>query len=82
MVQLHFINWLIQKFEKETIGKRIYRTTGTPRFKIQRPTKDMEVLDIDQQKKYHSGIEMLLFLHFQALKWSILLSQKLQKRSN
>jgi hypothetical protein len=35
MIQPHLINWLIQKFEKETIGKLIYKTPGTPRFKIQ-----------------------------------------------
>jgi hypothetical protein len=62
MVQPHLINRLIQQFEKEKIGKRFYEFPGTPRFKIHRTTKDMEALDTDQQKKYRSGVGMLLYL--------------------
>jgi hypothetical protein len=60
MVQPHLFNQLIQKFKKEKIVKRIYKTQGTPKFKIQRPTKDMEVLDTDHQKNYHSELGTLL----------------------
>jgi hypothetical protein len=62
MVQPHLINQWIRKLQKETIGTRIGKIPGIPRFKIQQPTKDMEVLDTDQQKKYHYGVEVLLYL--------------------
>jgi hypothetical protein len=35
---------------------------GTSRFKIQRPTEDMDVLDVEYQKKYCPGVGMLLYL--------------------
>jgi hypothetical protein len=53
IVQPQLINQLIQNFKKETIGKQIYKTPGTQRFKIQQPTKDME---------HPSGVRMLLHL--------------------
>ena len=53
---------LTQKFEEEIKGKRKYSTPGTPRFKIQRSTEDIEVLDDEHQKKYRSGVGMLLYL--------------------
>jgi hypothetical protein len=31
-------------------------TPGTPRFKVQRPTEDMDVLEPENQKKYCSGV--------------------------
>jgi hypothetical protein len=61
MVQ-HLLDRLIQKFEEEIIGKQIYKTPGTPRFKIQRPTKDMEVFDTNWHKKYQSRVLLLLYL--------------------
>jgi hypothetical protein len=56
------VNHLINKFELEVINKWNYKTPGTPRFKIQKPTADMDVLDVDSQKKYRSGADMLLYL--------------------
>jgi hypothetical protein len=37
-------------------------TPGTPRFKVQRPTEDMDVLEPEYQKKYCSGVGILLCL--------------------
>jgi hypothetical protein len=62
VIRPHLFDCLFQKFKKETIGKRIYKTPGTPRFKIQRPTKDVQVLVEDLQKKYRSGVGMLFYL--------------------
>jgi hypothetical protein len=56
------VNCLIQKFEPEVSEKRKYMTPGTPRFKVQRPAEDMDVLDAENQKKYCSGVGMLLYL--------------------
>jgi hypothetical protein len=47
--------------ERATIGKQIYKTPRTPNFKIQLSTKDMEVVDTDQQKKYRCAVGMLLY---------------------
>ena len=62
MIQPHLINRLIEKFEKEVQENRNYKTPGTPRFKIQHTSKDMDVLDPICQKKYRSGVGMLLYL--------------------
>jgi hypothetical protein len=37
-------------------------TPGTPRFKIQKSTDDLEVINDDFQRKYRSGVGMLLYL--------------------
>jgi hypothetical protein len=41
---------------------RKYLTPGTPRFKIQKSTDDLEVVNGDLQRKYRSGVGMLLYL--------------------
>jgi hypothetical protein len=41
---------------------RKYLTPGTPRFNIQRYTDDLEVINDDLQRKYRSGVGMLLYL--------------------
>jgi hypothetical protein len=41
---------------------RKYLTPGTPRFKIQKSTEDLEVFNNDFQRKYRSGVGMLLYL--------------------
>jgi hypothetical protein len=53
---------LTQKFEDEVKKRRKYLTPGTSSLKIQKFTKEMEVLDADHQKKYTSGVGMLLYL--------------------
>jgi hypothetical protein len=62
MIQLHWLACLIQNFGEEIEGKRKFLTPGTPRFKIQRSTINMDVLDPQSQKKYRSGVSMLLYL--------------------
>jgi hypothetical protein len=53
---------LLRNFGEEIEGKRKFLTPGTPRFKIQRPTINMDVLDPQSQRKYRSGVGMLLYL--------------------
>jgi hypothetical protein len=53
---------LTQKFGEEIKKMRNYLTPGTPRFKIQRSTDDLEVINDDLQRKYISGVGMLLYL--------------------
>jgi hypothetical protein len=45
MIQPHLLIHLIQNFGEEIKGKRKFLTSGTPRFKIQRSTINMDVLD-------------------------------------
>jgi hypothetical protein len=53
---------LIKIFREEIEGKRKFLTPGTPRFNIQRSTVNMDVLDPQSQRKYRSGVGMLLYL--------------------
>jgi hypothetical protein len=62
MIQPHLLTCLIQIFGEEIEGKRKLLTPGTPRFKIQRSTINMDVLDPQSQRKYRSGVSMLLYL--------------------
>jgi Reverse transcriptase (RNA-dependent DNA polymerase) len=62
MIQPHLLNLLNQKFEEEIKDMRKYMIPGTPRFKIQKSTNDIEVLDGEHQSKYRSGVGMLLYL--------------------
>jgi hypothetical protein len=62
MIQPHLLIQLSQKFGKEIKKMRKYLTPGTPRFKIQRFTDDLEVINDDLQRKYRSGVGMLLYL--------------------
>ena len=45
MIQPHLLTRLTQRFGEEIKGMRKYLTPGTPRFKILKSTKDIEVLD-------------------------------------
>jgi hypothetical protein len=67
MIQPHLLTRLIKNFGEEIEGKRKFLTPGTPRFKIQRSTINMNVLDTNSQRKYRSRVGMLLYLtkHFQ-----------------
>jgi hypothetical protein len=62
MIQPHLLTCLIKNFGEEIEGKRKFLTPGTPRFKIQRSTINMDVLDPQSQRKYRSGVGMLLYL--------------------
>jgi hypothetical protein len=56
------VNHLVQSFEPEKINKLNYTNSGTSRFIIPKPTTDIDVLDVDSQKKYCSSVGMLLYL--------------------
>jgi hypothetical protein len=62
MIQPHFLTRLIKNFGEEIEGKRKFLTPGTPRFKIQRSTTNMDVLDTQTQRQYRSRVGMLLYL--------------------
>jgi hypothetical protein len=62
MIQPHLLIQLTQKFGEEIKKMRKYLTPGTPRFKIQRSNDDLEVINDDLQRKYRSGVGMLLYL--------------------
>jgi hypothetical protein len=51
-LQPHLINNLEAKFGQEVCNKRVYKTPGTPRFKIVRPTADDDVINADLQGRY------------------------------
>jgi hypothetical protein len=52
ILQPHLINNLEAKFGKEVCNKRVYKTPGTPRFKIVHPTTDDDVIKADLQGRY------------------------------
>jgi hypothetical protein len=62
MIQPHLLIQLTQKFGEEIEKMRKYLTPGTSKFKIQRSTDDLEVINDDFQRKYRSGVGMLLYL--------------------
>jgi hypothetical protein len=62
MIQPHLLTLLIQNFGEEIEGKSKFLTPGIPRFKIQRLTINMDVIDTQSQRKYRSGVGMLLYL--------------------
>jgi hypothetical protein len=62
MIQPHLLIRLTRKFREVIREMRKYLTPGTPRFKIQRSTDDLEVINDDFQRKYCSGVGMILYL--------------------
>jgi hypothetical protein len=62
ILQQHLINNLEAKFGNDVYNKRVYRTLGTPRFKIVRPDDDTDVINSTLQSRYRSGVGMLLYL--------------------
>jgi hypothetical protein len=50
------------KFGQEVCNKRVYKTPGTPRFKIVRPAADDDVIDADLQGRYRSAVRILFCL--------------------
>jgi hypothetical protein len=63
LIQPHLLARLTRKFGEEIKKMRKYLTPGTPRFKIQKSTEDLEVINDDFQRKYRSGVGMLLYLN-------------------
>jgi hypothetical protein len=62
ILQPHLINDLRDKFEDEVFGKGTYNTPGTPRFKVVCPIENSELIDDNLQKRFRSGVGMLLYL--------------------
>jgi hypothetical protein len=62
MIQPHLLTRLIKNFGEEIEGKRKFLTPGTPRFKIQSSTINMDALNPQSQRKYRSGVGILLYL--------------------
>jgi hypothetical protein len=62
MIQPHLLTCLIKNFGEKIEGKRKFLNPGIPRFKTQRSTVNMDVLDPQSQRKYRSGVGMLLNL--------------------
>ena len=62
IMQPHLIENLEKKFGEEVNGMKSYTTPGTPRFKIVRPTSELEGIEGDMQSRYRSGVGMLLYL--------------------
>jgi hypothetical protein len=50
------------EFGDEVKSKRVYKTSGTPRFKIVRPENDDDIIEPNLQSGYRSGIGILLYL--------------------
>jgi hypothetical protein len=62
MIEPDLLIQLTQKFGEDIKKMRKYLTPCTPRFKIQRSTDDLELINDDFQKKYRYGVRMLLYL--------------------
>jgi hypothetical protein len=62
ILQPHLINNLEAKFGDEVSNKRVYKTPGTPRFKIVRPADEDDLIDSTLQSRYRSAVGMLLYL--------------------
>jgi hypothetical protein len=60
--QPHLINNLQAKFGDEVVYKRAYQTPGTPRFKIVCPDDEADLIDLNLQSRYCSGVGMLLYI--------------------
>ena len=62
IAQPHLINNLNDKFKEEVHQLKVYKTTGTPRFKIVRPDENSVLINPELQRMYRSGVGMLLYL--------------------
>jgi hypothetical protein len=50
------------KFGKEVEKTIVYKTPGTPRFKIVCPSDEDDAIDKNLQSSYRSGVGMVLYL--------------------
>jgi hypothetical protein len=62
IMQPHLIDNLEKTFGEEVSGMQSYTIPGTPRFKIVRPTNELEVIMANMHLRYRSGIVMFLYL--------------------
>jgi hypothetical protein len=61
LIQPHLLTCLIKNYGEEIEGKRKFLNPGTPRFKIQRSTINMDVLVTQSQRKCRSGAGISLY---------------------
>jgi hypothetical protein len=59
--QPHMVKKVIKTFEEEFRGMQVYQTPGTPGFQIVSPKDGDEVLDDEFQKRYRTGVGMLMY---------------------
>jgi hypothetical protein len=62
ILQPHLINNFEAKFGQKVCNKSVYKTPGTPRFKIVCPATDDDVIDANLQGRYQSAVGMLFYL--------------------
>ena len=62
IAQPHIINNLKDKFEEEVYQLKVYKTPGIPCIKIVCRDENSVLIDSELQKRYRSGIGMLLYL--------------------
>jgi hypothetical protein len=62
ILQPHLINNLEAKFGDEVKCKRVYETSGTPRFKMFYPENDEDIIELNLQSRYHSGVGFIVYL--------------------
>ena len=60
--QPHLIKNLESKFGKEVENMQRYQTPGTPGKGVVRPEKETDKINPEEQKKFRSGVGMLLYL--------------------
>jgi hypothetical protein len=60
--QPHLIKNLVEIFGNEVLSRIVYKTSGTPRFKINHSDDGSELFDFEIQNRYLSGVRMLLHL--------------------
>jgi len=56
------LNFFFKLLEPLNRGLANNKTPGTPCFKIVRPNNDFDLIDLELQKRYRSGVGMLLYL--------------------
>ena len=59
--QPHMVKKIIKTFEEEYKGMQVYQTPGTPGFQIVSPKEGDQVLDDEFQKRYRTGVGMLMY---------------------
>jgi hypothetical protein len=62
IAQPYLIKNLSSKFEGEVCQLKVYKTLGTPCFNIVRPDDNSILINLELQKRYRSGVGMLLYL--------------------
>ena len=59
--QPHMVKKIIKEFQDECKGMQVYQTPGTPSSQIVSPKDEDPILDDDAQKRYRTGVGMLMY---------------------